>query len=145
MRRSALIAAAACALASAAPAPAAAPPRLSAERSRVAIDSTYGSGVFGAWGVDRFGLPAYSYRTDEETAPEAKQAELKGRTDAWHQGGNDHVVANAFTHGYPQLGSQDRRYQWVNLYQPSSNHFAGGYGYMRVDGKTVSTLYDDRP
>jgi hypothetical protein len=105
----------------------------------------YGSGVFGSWGVDRFGLPAYRYTLDEETAPQAKQPEISGRTDAWHQVGNDHAIADAFNHGYTQLWSQDRRYEWTNLYQPGSNHFAGGYGYLRVDGKTVSTLYDDRP
>ena len=66
---------------------AAAPPRLSADHSRVNIASTYGSGVFGSWGVDRFGLPAYRYTLDEQTAPQAKQPELNGSTDAWHQVG----------------------------------------------------------
>jgi len=145
MRRAALLGAVACTLAAAAPALAAGPPPLSADHSRVGIASTYGSGIFGSWGVDRFGLPAYRYTLDEEKAPEAKQSELNGRTDAWHQVGNDHIVADAFNHGWTQLWSQDRRYQWTNLYQPSANHFAGGYGYLRVDGKTVSTLYDDRP
>src|SRR5439155_11832114 len=35
--------------------------------------------------------------------------------------------------------------EWVNLYQPSSDHFTGGFGYLRVGGRTLSTLYDDRP
>ncbi|MEA2399159.1 MAG: cellobiose phosphorylase, partial [Thermoleophilaceae bacterium] len=78
-------------------------------------------------------------------APQAKQPEIAGRTDAWHQVGNDHVIADAFNHGYTQLWSQDRRWEWTNFYQASGKHFAGGYGYLRVDGKTVSTLYDDRP
>ena len=140
MRRAALILATAVGLAGAAPALASSPPpRLSGDHSHVAIDSSYGGGIFGGWGVDRFGLPAYRYRIDEETAAHAKQPELAGRIDAWHQVGNDHVIADAFNHGYTQLWSQDRRWEWTNLYQASSNHFAGGYGYLRVDGKTVST------
>jgi len=126
-------------------APAGAPPRLSRAHSRVAIRSTHGSGVFGRWVVDAFGLPAYRYTLNELKSPFAKQSELAGRNDAWHQVGNDHVVADAFNHGWTQLWSQDRRYEWANLYQPSSNHFTGGFGYLRVDGRTISTLYDARP
>jgi hypothetical protein len=124
---------------------AAAPPLLSHQHARADISSTFGSGSFGSWMVDRFGLPAYRYDIDEATAPQAKQPELNGSTDAWHQLGNDHIVANAYNHGYVQLWSQDRRYQWVNLSQPERNHFAGGYGYLNVDGKTVSTLHSDLP
>jgi hypothetical protein len=123
----------------------AAPPRLSHDSGRADISSTYGSGSYGTWMVDRFGLPAYRYAIDEDTAPQAKQPELNGRTDAWHQLGNDHIVANAYNHGYVQLWSQDRRYQWANLFQPERNHFTGGYGYLNVDGQTVSTLHGDLP
>jgi hypothetical protein len=125
-----------------------APAPLSADRSPVHIHSSYGSGSFGRWRVDGFGLPAYRYAIDEQAAPQASQPELSGRadpSDAWHQLGNDHVVADAFNHGYTQLWSQDRRYEWTNLYQPGSDHFSGGYGYLRVGGRTISTLYPDRP
>jgi hypothetical protein len=74
------------------------------------IASTAGSGDFGRWQVDRFGLPSYRYRIDEEHNPLARQPELGGSTDAQHQIGNDHVVAAAYNHGYVQLWSQDRRY-----------------------------------
>jgi hypothetical protein len=123
------------------PALAAAPPRLSHDHHRASISSTFGSGSFGTWMVDGFGLPAYRYTIDENTAPQAKQAELNGKTDAWHQLGNDHIVANAYNHGYIQLWSQDRRYQWANLFQADRNHFAGGYGYMNVGGHVVSTAH----
>ena len=145
MRRATILLAALCLLGASAEAAAAPPPRLSADHSRVAIRSTYGSGVFGRWLVDAFGLPAYRYTLNQQTAPQAKQRELNGRNDAWHQVGNDHVIADAFNHGWTQLWSQDRRYEWTNLYQPSSEHYTGGYGYLRVGGHTVSTLYDDRP
>jgi hypothetical protein len=128
-----------------APARAAGPPPLSADASAADISSAFGSGVFGQWAVDDFGLPAYDYTLDNQASPAAPQPELGGSRDAWHQVGNDHVVADAFNHGYVQLWSQDRLYQWMNYYQASGQHYAGGYGYLSVAGHTYSTLYDDRP
>ena len=121
-----------------------APTPLSADSHRVAIASAFGSGSFGRWTVDRFGLPAYRYAVDEQRAPQARQPELNGSTDAWHQIGNDHIVADAFNHGYVQLWSQDRLYQWVNLHEPAVGHFSGGYGYLRTGDRTLSTLFTDR-
>jgi len=101
-------------LAFAAGADAAGPPRLSGDHSRPSVRSAFGSGVFGRWGVDGLGLPRYRYTLDEERSPAAVQPELAGSRDAWHQLGNDHVVADAFNHGWAQLWSQDRRYEWAN-------------------------------
>jgi len=121
------------------------PPPLSADQTAADIASTDGSGSFGTWIVDRFGLPAYRYEIDEETAPRAAQPELGGKRHAWHQVGNDHIVANAYNHGWVQLWSQDRLYQWINFYDAASSHFAGGFGYLNTGGQVSSTLYDDRP
>jgi hypothetical protein len=121
-----------------------APASLSAATNRVPISSTYGSGSFGLWGEDGFGLPDYRYTLDEARAPQAAQPELAGNRAAWHQIGNDRVVADAFNHGYVQLWSQDRVYQWMNYYQASSDHFSGGYGYVDLGGRSWSTLYLDR-
>ncbi|HEV7584780.1 MAG TPA: hypothetical protein VGO14_03270 [Solirubrobacteraceae bacterium] len=123
----------------------AAPAPLSAERAPANVSSTYGSGSFGQWSVDAHGLPAYRYETDQLTSPIAPQPELSGNVNAWSQIGNDHVVATGSNHGYTQLWSQDRLYQWTNYYDASHNHFAGGFGYLNVEGKVISTLYDDRP
>ena len=122
-----------------------APPPLSTSSSSPNIASTYGSGIFGNWQVDHFGLPAYHYTMDEETDPRAHQTELAGSTEAWSQVGNDRVVANAYNHGYVQLWSQDRTAQWMNRYDAAHGHYTGGYGYLNVNGKDISTLYDDRP
>lgn len=111
----------------------------------VDISSSFGSGDFGQWQTDPFGLPSYRYTVDELRDPIAQQPELAGSTDAWTQLGNDHIVADAFNHGYVQLWSQDRRYEWTNLYDAAGQHFAGGYGYLSADGRVASTLYDDRP
>ena len=120
------------------------PPPLSTDPSTPDITSSYGSGVFGAWHTDAFGLPAYRYTMDEAADPRAQQPELAGKTDAWSQVGNDHLVANAYNHGYVQLWSQDTVAQWMNRYDAASGHYAGGYGYLNVDGATMSTLYADR-
>ncbi len=127
------------------PALAAGPSPLSAARGLPDMSSRYGSGSFGRWGVDRFGLPSYGYTIDPATAPQAHQTELDGSTDAWHQLGNDYLVADAHNEGYVQLWSQARAYQWINRYDAASSHYSGGYGYLRLPGRTISTLYADRP
>jgi hypothetical protein len=117
---------------------------LSAKDRPANVDSTYGSGNFGAWHTDGFGLPAFRYDADERVDARAAQPELAGGTDAQHQVGNDHIVAAAFNHGYTQLWSQDRLSQWANFYEPASRHWAGGFGYLVLDGTVTSTLWLDR-
>jgi hypothetical protein len=148
MKRAALLATALLAAVQPAGAAARAPtrsaPPLSRDTARVDISSTFGSGSFGSWYVDPLGLPAYRYTIDEQTASHAAQPELAGSRAAWHQLGNDHVVADAFNDGYAQLWSQDKMYQWTNEYASSSDHFSGGYGYFDLAGHSYSTLYPDR-
>jgi hypothetical protein len=122
-----------------------APAPLSRDASRSDVASTFGSGSFGRWIVDRFGLPEYRYDIDEQTAPRARQPELDGATAAQHELGNDHIVADAFNDGYTELWSQDRLAQWANRFDPAARHYAGGYGYLNVGGRVLSTLYLDRP
>ncbi len=122
-----------------------APPPLSDGGSAPSLASRYGSGSFGSWGVDDFGLPVYRYTADEQRDPNARQVELDGATRAQHQVGNDHIKGMAYNDGYTQFWSEDRLAEWANPYQPQSRHYAGGYGYLNVDGKTISTLYLDRP
>jgi hypothetical protein len=127
---------------------AAGPPLLSKDHSSTRVDSSYGNGHFGSWEVDEFGLPTFRYTLDEAVDPRAKQPEIYRRTDttdAWHQVGNDHLHANAYNHGYLELWSQDRLNQWANKYDAANRHYAGGYGYLNVGGKVISTLYADRP
>jgi hypothetical protein len=144
MRRAALALAAAAALA----VPAAAtgsPAPLSKTPKRADVRSTYGSGHFGSWAVDAFGLPAYRYGIDETTDPRARQPEVSGSTLAQHQVGNDRLMANAYNDGFVQLWSQDRLMQWANAYRPNDRHYSGGFGWLKVGGAVVSTLYPDRP
>jgi hypothetical protein len=145
MRVSVAVAIAVAAFAAAAPAHAAAPAPLSRDASLPSFASTSGSGVFGRWTVDRFGLPAYRYTLDQQRDARARQPELGGSTDAWSQVGNDAIIAAAFNHGYVQLWSQARLSQWANRFDAATGHYAGGFGYLRTGGRTFSTLYLDRP
>jgi len=122
-----------------------APPALSDAGAPTDLASSYGSGSFGRWLIDAFGLPVYRHTADETRDRNARQAELAGATRAQHQVGNDHIVAAAFNDGYTQLWSQDRLMQWANLFQPAARHYAGGFGWLRIGGRTLSTLYLDRP
>jgi hypothetical protein len=122
-----------------------APQPLSADDGPANVDSTYGSGGFGTWRVDAAGLPAFRYALDEAADPRAQQPELAGATEAQHQVGNDRIVAAAFNHGYTQLWSQDRQQQWANRWESANQHYAGGFGWVSVDGQVLSTLFLDRP
>jgi hypothetical protein len=145
-RRGALLVATVAALAAAADTAAAAPGLLSAQPAAERIASSRGSGSFGRWLVDSFGLPAYEYRVDEQTDPRADQPELDGNDANWSQIGNDAIIANAYNHGYVQLWSSARLYQWANRYDDETRHYAGGFGWLRLaDGRAASTLYLDRP
>jgi hypothetical protein len=124
-------------------APPQAPAPLSADTATSNIDSSYGSGHFGRWTVDRWGLPAYDYTANEVTDPLAKQPELAGSSAAQHQVGNDNIKGMAFNDGDTQLWDQELQSQWANLFQPADRHYGGGYGYLNVNGHVTSTLYLD--
>src|SRR5271169_832469 len=56
----------------------------------------FGSGYFGEWITDEFGLPAYRYTCNQITDPKAVTAvrkEWRAPTDQTHQLGNDRLVA----------------------------------------------------
>jgi Glycosyl hydrolase 36 superfamily, catalytic domain/Glycosyltransferase family 36 len=112
--------------------------------ARVAVDSADGSGAFGRWMVDGAGLPMYRYTLDQQRASFAKQPELLGRTDDLHQIGNERAIATASNDGQVQLWSQDRRYQWVNRYDPAARQLSGGFGWLRSGTAAFSTRWADR-
>lgn len=107
-------------------------------RSDESISSTYGSGHFGRWVVDQFGLPAYDYQG--ESAAEPQEDRSSPHTS---QIGNDNITGFAFDKGYVQLYSQGRLMQWVNAYEPKKRQFGGGYGYLRIGNRVISTLSGD--
>ena len=126
---------------------AAGPAPLSADASKPSLESTYGSGNFGRWGVDADGLPTYRYELDHMTDPrgaDPRDPEPPPRAAPDRQ--RQHRRRMACNDGYTMLWSQTRLMQLANTWEADNFHWAGGYGYLRTDdGKVLSTLYLDRP
>jgi Glycosyl hydrolase 36 superfamily, catalytic domain len=109
-----------------------------------ATSKAYGSGHFGEWIEDQFGLPAYRYTCDQSTDPKAVTAanpQLRSPTDHTHQIGNDRLVAAASNYGYVQVRQDEGSPKFLNDYSPERGQYGGGIGFL-ADGKEVlSTFY----
>ncbi|MDE3104105.1 MAG: hypothetical protein KGK08_02925 [Acidobacteriota bacterium] len=106
--------------------------------------TTFGSGVFGRWQTDAFGLNAYAYTCDQTRDPRAVQAvnqAWRSNTDHIHQFGNDRVVAVASNYGYVQLRQDEGSPKFLNDYFPAANQFGGGLGYLVHEGSVTGTHF----
>ena len=104
----------------------------------------YGSGHFGEWITDEFGLPAYRYTCDQRTDPHAQtpvHKEWIGPTDHLHQVGNDRVVAVVSNYGYVQVRQDEGSPKFLNDYAPEHNRYGGGIGYLTDGPNVVGTYY----
>ena len=120
-------------------------PRASAASARGTPPATkpYGSGHFGEWIVDDFGLPAYRYTCDQVHDPKAVSPTdpvFRAPTDQFHQVGNNRVIALASNYGYVQLRQDEGGSKFLNDYNPQQGHYGGGIGYLS-DGKSVLATY----
>ena len=108
---------------------------------------SFGSGYFGEWIQDEFGLPAYRYDCDQNRDPKAVTPVnpiWRSPTDHSHQVGNDRLVAVASNHGYVQVRQDEGGPKFLNDYDPGRGHYGGGFGYL-TDGKaTLSTFYSSQ-
>jgi hypothetical protein len=103
-----------------------------------------GSGYFGEWITDPFGLPAYRYTCDHEHDPKA----VSPVTGLWrppnehlHQVGNDRIIGVASNYGHVQVRQDEGGPKFLNDQDPAKGVHAGGFGYL-TDGETVlSTVY----
>jgi Glycosyl hydrolase 36 superfamily, catalytic domain len=104
----------------------------------------YGSGYFGEWMTDEFGLPAFHYTCDQVHDPKAispTDPVFRSKTDQTHQVGNDRLVAAVSNYGYVQVRQDEGSPKFLNDYAPERSQFGGGIGYL-TDGKVVlSTFY----
>src|SRR5258708_21118005 len=101
----------------------------------------YGSGHFGNWIEDEFGLPAFHYTCDQINDPKAVTQVNPGHlsaTEHIHQVGNDRVVAIASNYGHVRVRQDEGAPKFLNAYAPERGQFAGGFGYL-TDGKTVGS------
>jgi Glycosyl hydrolase 36 superfamily, catalytic domain/Glycosyltransferase family 36 len=104
----------------------------------------YGSGYFGTWMEDEFGLPAFHYTCDQMHDPKAVTDVNPGMlssTEHIHQVGNDRIIAIASNYGHVRVRQDEGAPKFLNDYAPERGAFAGGFGYL-TDGKSLqSTFY----
>jgi glycosyl hydrolase family 36 len=105
----------------------------------------YGSGSFGEWIEDEFGLPAFRYTCDQTRDPRAvtqvSSPGILSSTEHVHQVGNDRLVAIASNYGHVQVRQDEGAPKYLNAYSPERSQFGGGIGYLTVGTETLSTFY----
>ena len=111
--------------------------------ANAATAKAYGSGYFGNWIQDEFGLPAFHYTCNQIDDPKAATQVNPGHlsvTEHIHQVGNDRVVAIASNYGHVRVRQDEGAPKFLNDFAPARGQFAGGFGYL-TDGKAVLSTY----
>ena len=105
---------------------------------------SYGSGYFGEWITDEFGLPAYRYTCDQINDPKAVSPSheiWRAKTEHLHEVGNDRLVGVASNYGYIQVRQDEGSPKFLNDHDPKNGVFAGGFGYLTDGNSSLSTYY----
>jgi hypothetical protein len=114
------------------------------DRPKNSAQKPYGSGYFGTWIEDEFGLPAFHYTCDQARDYKAVtevNAGILSPTEHIHQVGNDRIVAIASNYGHIRVRQDEGAPKFLNDYAPKRGIFGGGFGYL-TDGKSsLSTFY----
>jgi hypothetical protein len=108
-------------------------------------NSIYGSGHFGTWIDDEFGLPAYRYTMNQTTDSRAVtelQPGVLGRTEHVHQVGNDRIIAIASNFGHVRVRQDEGSPKFLNDVDPETKQLGGGLGYLTDGEEMLSTYYD---
>ncbi|MGA9799283.1 MAG: hypothetical protein WBQ68_09755 [Terriglobales bacterium] len=104
----------------------------------------YGSGYFGEWITDQFGLPAYRYTCDQVSDPKALTPVHKfwrAPADHTHQVGNDRLVAAVSNYGYVQVRQDEGSPKFLNDYSPAHGYYGAGIGFLTDGNEVLSTYY----
>jgi len=110
-----------------------------------ASDPAYGSGNFGKWTEDEFGLPAFQYTANQTTNPHAvtdAQPGLLGSTEHIHQVGNDRITALASNYGHVRVRQDEGCPKILNDIDSERSQFGGGLGYLTDGHETLSTYFN---
>jgi hypothetical protein len=105
---------------------------------------SYGSGHFGRWLKDEFGLPAYDYtcnQLSDEKARTPMNEMWRSNRDHYFLVGNDRIVGIASNFGYVKLRQDEGGPKYLNYYEPSLNQFAGGIGYLKDQSSELTTYF----
>jgi hypothetical protein len=104
----------------------------------------YGSGHFGEWIDDAFGLPAFRYTCDQTKDPKAITPlgpGLLSTTEHIHQVGNDRLIAIVSNYGHVQVRQDEGSPKFLNVHAPERAQFGGGIGYLSDGRETLCTYY----
>ncbi len=115
-----------------------------ATNAPASADPAFGSGYFGRWITDAFGLPAYHYTCDQTRDPKAVlpvNEAWRSKTDHIHQFGNDRLVVVASNYGYVQVRQDEGSPKFLNDYAPAQHRFGGGIGFLADGDFILSTHY----
>ncbi len=107
--------------------------------------SPYGSGHFGSWIEDEFGLPAFQYTCNQTTDQRARTSitsSILSPTEHIHQVGNDRITALASNFGQVRVRQDEGCPKILNDIDPETSQFGGGLGYLTDGHETLSTYYD---
>lgn len=104
----------------------------------------YGSGHFGEWIEDEFGLPAFRYTCNQTTDAKAHTAVnpgLLGPTEHIHQVGNDRIIGIASNFGYVRVRQDEGTPKFLNDVDPETHQFGGGLGWLTDGREALATYY----
>ena len=100
------------------------------DEAHAANAKAYGSGHFGEWITDTFGLPAYRYTCDQTSDPKAispVHKQWRSPADHTHQVGNDRLVAAVSNYGYVQVRQDEGSPKFLNDYCPEKGPLWSGH------------------
>src|SRR5260370_7667593 len=108
----------------------------------------YGSGYFGEWIEDEFGLPGFHYTCDQIHDPKAVTQVNPGilsSTEHIHQVGNDRLVAIVSNYGHVRVRQDEGAPKFLADYVPVRGWFAGAIAHLPHPHAILSTFYPAHP
>lgn len=109
----------------------------------------YGSGNYGRWIKDEYGMPAFQYECDQYTIEE--KMPMVNANALWSdyrnhisQIGNDRIVLLLSNFGYVRLRQDEGSPKLLNDWNPENHQYAGGFGYLKTQHDTLTTFYQEQ-
>ena len=107
--------------------------------------NSYGSGNFGLWVYDEYGLPAYQYECNQYQIPEKmpfvnKDSIWGDYRNHFNQIGNDRIIGITSNFGYIKIRQDEGGPKFLNDYTPKNRQYAGGFGYFVAGTNCLGTF-----
>ena len=119
------------------------------EQKELEQPCTTGSGAFGHWGRDEFGLPIYHYTLDQHNSSVGEwhsSESLAGmdepRRDHFHIMGNKRLNMKVSNQGVVELFKNDRGPVYLNHFDPERGQLGGGFSVIQEKDNTWLSAYE---